>query len=214
MGRNRDDFTATTRSTLAGRVNYLCSQCFRHTLGPKADSNEVADMGTAAHITAAAPGGPRYDSSLSTDQRRHYDNGIWMCSHHGRLVDTDHEAYSVADLREMKRIAEDRARKALRDGEALPDLTPMLDSGIQWLPPRTGDHRSGYGNIHHAGIVIAGNRKERGHAYLQIDAATAIPLSAVIADEKSFRHHWRDLGPHVPYRVPALTITDRPGPVA
>jgi hypothetical protein len=88
----------------------------------------------------------------------------------------------------------------------------MLDSGIQWLPPRIEDSRFGYSNIHHAGFVLGGARKQRGHAYLQLDSATAIPGNAVIADEHSLSHEWRDLRPHVPYRVPALTITDGEGP--
>jgi hypothetical protein len=46
-------------------------------------------IGEAAHISAAAPGGPRFDGSMTPEQRRHCDNGIWMCSNHAFLIDED-----------------------------------------------------------------------------------------------------------------------------
>src|SRR5207244_11951864 len=56
-----------------------------------------------AHITAASSGGPRYDSSLSAEQRRSGDNGIWLCQNCGKLVDNDEARYSVAALREDRK---------------------------------------------------------------------------------------------------------------
>jgi len=52
---------------------------------PRADSRSVLrrgesiTTGVTAHICDAAPGGPRFDPNMTVAQRRHYDNGIWLC---------------------------------------------------------------------------------------------------------------------------------------
>ena len=56
------------------------------------------NLGMACHITAAAPGGPRYDPSLTMAQRRSVANGIWMCRGDGTLIDEDKDAYPVSTL--------------------------------------------------------------------------------------------------------------------
>ena len=60
----------------------------------------------AAHISAAAPGGPRYDSSLSSGERKSYENGIWLCNTHARLVDSDTRQFIIEVLKRWKRLAE------------------------------------------------------------------------------------------------------------
>src|SRR4051812_40736738 len=99
----RDEFSPKVRAQLEARASSTCSLCGELTTGPGAASpSAVARTGIAAHITAAAPRGPRYDISLTREQRRDISNGIWTCSHHGRIVDSDHEAYSVEQLRAAK----------------------------------------------------------------------------------------------------------------
>lgn len=66
-------------------------------------------LGEAAHITAAAPGGPRYDPTLTAAERKAAENGIWLCRDHARLIDRDVDAYSAQTLRLWKRQAEQRA---------------------------------------------------------------------------------------------------------
>jgi hypothetical protein len=67
----------------------------------------------AAHITAAAKGGPRYDQSLTPEQRRHQSNGIWLCEIHGKQVDADEQHFSVETLRAWKTAAESEAADAI-----------------------------------------------------------------------------------------------------
>lgn len=50
--------------------------------------------------------GPRYDPSLTPEQRSSIDNGIWMCRSHGALIDSDHTIYSVEQLKNWKQLAE------------------------------------------------------------------------------------------------------------
>lgn len=118
MTTNRDDFSETTKRNAALRVNYHCSykNCNRPTVGASLESkNKVSCIGVAAHICAAAPGGPRYDANMSADERKDISNCIWMCQNHARLIDTDETKYTVALLRQWKQEAEESASAALAD---------------------------------------------------------------------------------------------------
>jgi hypothetical protein len=110
----RDDFPAATIRTLARRAGHHCSnpQCLRPTSGPALDENKSVNVGEAAHITAAAPRGKRYDRSLTPEERRAASNGIWLCELCAKLIDTDEARFTVEVLRKWKKGAEDRA---LRD---------------------------------------------------------------------------------------------------
>jgi hypothetical protein len=104
----RSDFSIETKRILAERANSRCSrpQCHAATSGPQLDPARALNLGVAAHITAASPDGPRYNPNLTDDQRRHPDNGIWLCQNCGKLVDNDEAAFSVTLLRDWKRQAE------------------------------------------------------------------------------------------------------------
>jgi hypothetical protein len=73
----------------------------------------MVNVGVAAHITAASAGGPRYNPELSPEQRRHIDNGIWLCQNCAKLIDSDISRFNEALLRAWRIIAEDRARNSL-----------------------------------------------------------------------------------------------------
>ena len=59
---------------------------------------------TLAHIRAASPNGPRYDTSMTDEARRAFENLMYMCPNHGSIIDKDklHAKYSVTVLQEMK----------------------------------------------------------------------------------------------------------------
>src|SRR5262249_11665964 len=104
----RDDFSQSTISKIARRVGYLCSkpECRKLTIGPKPSSDGWINIGIAAHITAAAPGGPRFDPSLSDAERKHPSNGLLLCADHAALIDRDPQHYTVELLRKWKQTAE------------------------------------------------------------------------------------------------------------
>ena len=118
----RDDFTIETKEVLAKRVAGQCSNpgCDRTTSGPRTDSAKSVNIGVAAHITAAATNGPRYDPSLTTDQRKSPENGIWLCQNCAKLVDNDPHRYTVAVLRGWKQSAEEKAQTLLQSPASLP----------------------------------------------------------------------------------------------
>jgi hypothetical protein len=63
-----------------------------------------------AHISGASPGGPRYDATVSDEERRAYENIIPMCPTHAYHIDYVQPLKYTADvLLEMKRRQEERA---------------------------------------------------------------------------------------------------------
>ena len=115
MVLSRDDFSMATKELLAKRVGSRCSNlgCCQPTSGPQEDPTKAINIGVAAHITAASPDGSRYDPSLTREQRRSPDNGIWLYQACAKLVDNDSIRYPVELLRAWRLAAEAAARDAL-----------------------------------------------------------------------------------------------------
>src|SRR5262245_43356954 len=122
----RDDFSKTALETLAKRVGYRCSNpaCRKPTSGPHTDLNKALNVGVGAHITAASPGGPRYDPSLSAEQRRSGDNGSWLCQNCGKLVDNDEIRYPKTLLCEWKQLAEQNSLREIESVAAISKAVP------------------------------------------------------------------------------------------
>ena len=104
----RDDFFLKTKELLAKRVANRCSNpsCRQITRGPHEDRTKAVNIGVAAHITAASEDGPRFDPSLTPNERRSAENGIWLCQSCAKLVDNDPIRYSADVLRQWKVRAE------------------------------------------------------------------------------------------------------------
>ena len=116
MGSNRDDFSKDTITRSARRVGYRCScpECRVPTDGPSGEGpGRVSSIGEASHICAASPGGPRYDSSMTPEERKDISNCIWLCKTHAKLIDTDVAKYTVELLRKWKADAEALASSEL-----------------------------------------------------------------------------------------------------
>lgn len=129
----RDEFSETTKRLLRDRVANRCSAptCRKVTSGPNEKSNKSTNIGKAAHITAAAEGGPRYDKKITAELRKSFGNGIWLCANCADLIDKDPENYSVELLHEWKRTAESKAEKEM--GKRLPENSDAIDTVTQAL---------------------------------------------------------------------------------
>src|SRR5437773_2267972 len=105
---SRDDFPKPVLRILAARAGHKCSNpdCRRETSGPDSTPGGTVNLGVGAHITAAAAGGPRYDGSLSREERASAPNGIWLCQTCGKKVDDDDVGFPKALLMEWKAAAE------------------------------------------------------------------------------------------------------------
>jgi len=98
-------FDAETKKKIGARAGWRCSfpDCGRVTVGPGANPDEFAQSGTAAHIYSKSENGPRGTGGLSAAERKSVDNGIWLCAHHGQVVDNNRgDKYPAALLRSYK----------------------------------------------------------------------------------------------------------------
>jgi hypothetical protein len=111
----RDDFSKQTVTELGKGAGYRCSNpdCRRSTIGANAEQDGSITIGVAAHICAASPGGPRYDSAQTQEARRAKANGIWLCQNCARLIDTDERKFTVELLVEWKCNAQERSFREL-----------------------------------------------------------------------------------------------------
>jgi len=99
----RDNFSVNIKFVLAQRAGYLCSICTQSTIGPSSESDTSVNLtGIAAHISAASPGGRRFDANLTSEQRSDISNGIWLCNTHADLIDGDEITYTTEYLKQVK----------------------------------------------------------------------------------------------------------------
>jgi hypothetical protein len=145
----RDDFSEEVKRKLAGRAGHVCSNpdCRQPTSGPSEAAKAVTNVGVAAHITAASAGGPRYDSSLTQEQRSDLDNGVWLCQNCAKAVDDDPITYNEKVLRNWKSSAEEAARKAIEEGPRTehPPATSGLRPNIRLID---APNEAGYHHLH------------------------------------------------------------------
>lgn len=139
---SRDDFTRKTKDILAKRVGYICSNpnCMRMTVGPKqGETDSALSLGQAAHITAASVGGPRYDGTLTPQERKSINNGLWLCYSCATLIDRDEFYYTKELLHSWKESAEKKASDAItkpllsqigNDSEPV----PYINQGLSVMP--------------------------------------------------------------------------------
>lgn len=104
----REDFGAPVKRAIADRAGHRCSNptCGAPTSGPQVAPDKALNVGVAAHITAASGGGPRYDESMSSEDRCSANNAVWLCQTCAKLVDNDERRFTVEQLIDWKRQAE------------------------------------------------------------------------------------------------------------
>jgi hypothetical protein len=138
VNESRDDFPPSVRNAIAHRAGYRCSKpdCRALTAGPSNEGPQArTNVGVAAHITAAAPGGPRYDPSLSPEERSSASNGVWLCQTHSKESDDDSIHFTVAVLRAWKAQAEEDARELV----GKPISTHTLNVSLEMMLHRDAD---------------------------------------------------------------------------
>lgn len=146
--KKENDFTKKVIDTLAKRAGNRCSNpdCNKNTIGPGSSSREdIACIGVAAHIHAASPGGPRFDSLLNEKQLSSIDNAIHLCQDCAHLVDTNHgNAYPADLLKKWKDDNENKTRENIgkRTQESIKPYIGFTYSKIELEKNITGDGTS------------------------------------------------------------------------
>jgi hypothetical protein len=161
MALQRDNFTVKTIDVLAKRVGYHCSNpnCRRFTVGPNSDKNKATILGIAAHITAASPGGPRYNIDLSIEERKDIDNGIWLCTNCATLIDKDEKEYSTELLNKWKKDSEDEVSNHLK-GIKIDEAKPYLEADLIWANSQRWNKGYSYKNKEVYGdYIVVGENK-------------------------------------------------------
>src|SRR5437879_12989315 len=105
------DFGESVKRVLAARAGYICSnpECRALTSGHQENPTKAVNGGVAVHIMAASAGGPRYDVTLSPEQRSAPSNGCQNCA---KLIDNDR--FSLELLTRWRADAENEARSRIR----------------------------------------------------------------------------------------------------
>jgi len=134
--QNRDNFSEPTISVLRKRVNDRCSNpdCRVPTSGPATAKDKATHIGIAAHISAAAPKGPRYLAVMTPDERKDINNAIWLCAPCSIKIDKDEQQYPLALLQNWKANAECLAAEEM--GQKLPgkeDALKMLTAALSGM---------------------------------------------------------------------------------
>lgn len=84
-------------------------------IGPDKVFKKAIYVGVVAHICAAAPNGPRYDSFITPEERSGEGNGILLCREHAAIIDIDEASYPVELLKQWKQMAYKRAQELVDD---------------------------------------------------------------------------------------------------
>lgn len=144
---NRDNFPARVVRVCGERAQYICSnpRCKNPTIGPHSESDKSLKTGEAAHINAAAEGGPRYDPAQTPEKRSSIENAIWLCSNCSTLVDKDQTAYPATRLREWKSDHEDW----IRNGGIIPKIPYLSLTTLDGLTLPEGPGEIDFGKLGH-----------------------------------------------------------------
>ncbi len=94
--------TDKTRKIIWGRTGNRCAICKRELVVEATASDDDSVVGEECHIISPRSSGPRYDSSYPQEKLDTYENLILLCRVHHKMVDDQHESYTVAILRQMK----------------------------------------------------------------------------------------------------------------
>jgi hypothetical protein len=131
----RDEFSQSVKTTLGQRAGYLCSNpdCRRPTSGPHSDPTKALITGEAAHICAAAVGGPRYDAIQTQEQRKAITNAIWLCGDCNKMGGTDWKLWPADKLHAMK---EQHEKWIAAQGmiPSLPEVVMSTCAGLTLIP--------------------------------------------------------------------------------
>ncbi|MCU7976934.1 hypothetical protein L5M43_17000 [Shewanella sp. SW36] len=199
-------FKAPTIKLLKERVAHRCSKpdCRVSTIGPILGELKSGCIGEAAHIFAASPGAARYDPNMTSDERMHFDNGIWLCTNCHTEIDRDPALYPASLLQSWKSNAEAQALQ--ERGEKLPSKTDAIDQLCMAMTRQPQVFiPNAIENVHIAsGLALeqidprffVETGYERGVQSYILNAKENIPLSLTIENIDENKNRWHSFLEH------------------
>jgi len=226
----RDDFTDLTKRNLAQQVACRCSKpdCRAVTAGPHTNDAKALNVGVAAHITAASPDGPRFDPTLSVDERKAPANAIWLCQTCAKLVDNDPERFTSVVLREWKRLAFERAvfEVAKTDESFASHRSEIWDLFKRYAPEATAEvlFREGYDALSAAdpslkyavsvdGRVVKMTAERRDGEPVSVSINPTFPDTELGRQKAEDFRRFLDEGTEVELDHTCVSIDDLPDPI-
>ena len=127
----------TTKRNLAFRSGNRCAMpgCPNNLTINSENSDEITNIGEAAHIKGEHPGAARYDPDMTDEERNHFNNLVYLCGTCHKTIDTLPQGeidYPVAKLLEIKHNHEKAVSEAISDGLATVDFN-QLEKVTKWL---------------------------------------------------------------------------------
>lgn len=123
------------------------ASCRRLLSADATDLDGAAILGEMAHIAGEKPGAKgknnasaRYNPAMSDQERNSYENLIYLCREHHRLIDEQENTYPVEQLLTIKAIHEQWVRQSLAqampevDFQELEEVTKYLLTNFSNLP--------------------------------------------------------------------------------
>lgn len=105
---------------LWGRSGNKCALC-KTVLIKEEDERSTYPLGEIAHIEGENPGSARYNSGMTDDERRRYDNLILLCPNCHREIDNDCQTHTVEKLIKTKKDHEKWIFESLQ--KQMPNVT-------------------------------------------------------------------------------------------
>lgn len=120
-----------TKVLLAFRSGGVCAICGKH-LTYEATAGSDTYVAEAAHIRGEKPTAPRYDSSMTDEERDAIENLLYLCTDDHTIIDKVAADWPVDRLDKLKADHERKVREAMI--EAFADVAfPELASAVSWV---------------------------------------------------------------------------------
>lgn len=78
-------------------------ECRKPLVIERTEKDKESIIGEMAHIRGESPKAARYDPSMSDKERNCYENLILVCRDHHKMIDDQHQTYTVEKIHQIKR---------------------------------------------------------------------------------------------------------------
>lgn len=131
MARHPDPKVSTIKQLYGSATHCAAPGCTEPLYRVVPELDAPVPNSTVAHICAASPEGPRYDSNMSAEDNRAASNLLLLCHFHSRLVDVTDSPFGTELLREWKNAqTEQGPGVSITDQQAQEILTISVHSEI------------------------------------------------------------------------------------